>query len=133
MRADAAAAVQRPRDNAATGKIVLSFADAHTGPHPAADPVAAIELCDRALSAGRTVGQEGRIGGADGRFAYLQTEHHSGTVIEISDVGGTEKFVFDLVKMAAAHWDGSHPIRTIDTGLLGGDPAVMTAMLEALG
>ncbi|MGW4326425.1 hypothetical protein ACWEKR_11105 [Nocardia sp. NPDC004573] len=54
------AAAQRPRDNAAIGKIVLSFADAHTWPHPAPDPVATIELCDRALAAGFTVGQEGR-------------------------------------------------------------------------
>ncbi|MEV0339036.1 zinc-binding dehydrogenase [Nocardia sp. NPDC050713] len=91
------------------------------------------ELYDRAIAAGFTVGQEGRIGGADGRFAYLETEHHPGTVIEISDVGGTKKFVFDLVKTAAAHWDGSNPIQTIDTALLGGDPAAMAAMLEALG
>ncbi|MFF0613277.1 hypothetical protein ACFYUD_31885 [Nocardia tengchongensis] len=29
--------------------------------------------------------------------------------------------------------DGSNPIQTIDAGLIGGDPAAMTAMLEALG
>ncbi|MGV9408273.1 zinc-binding dehydrogenase [Nocardia sp. NPDC003693] len=228
---DATTAAQRLRDNAATGKIVLSFADAHTGPAPAPSPVAnmfggiaqigyvvrdieasmrnfvacgigpwfflrgvrpadftyrgqpsdmemdvavansgdiQIELItptndapsmyrdflaaghegvqhvaywsenyqrfyDRAIDAGFTVGQEGRIGGADGRFAYLETEHHPGTVIEISDVGGTKKFIFDLVKLAAANWDGSNPIQTIDAGLIGGDPAVMATMLEALG
>nr|WP_236566786.1 hypothetical protein [Nocardia sp. CY41] len=127
------AAAQRPRDKAATGKIVLSFADAHTEPHPTPDPVATIELRDRALAARFTVGQEGRIGGSDGRFAYLQTEHQPGTVIEISDVGGAKKFVFDLVKPAAANWDGSNPIQAVDAGLLGGDPTVMTVMLEALG
>ncbi|WP_431965357.1 zinc-binding dehydrogenase [Nocardia sp. bgisy134] len=224
---DAAAAALRLRDNDATGKIVLSFADAHTGPAPAPNPVANMfggiaqigyvvrdieasmcnfvacgigpwfylrgvrpedftykgepspmamdvavansgdvqielispvgdapsmyrdfldagnegvqhvaywsgnyqELYERAIAAGFTVGQEGRIGGADGRFAYLETEHHPGTVIEISDVGGTKKFVFDLVKLAAATWDGSNPIRIVDAGLIGGDPAVMTAML----
>ncbi|MFE3758561.1 zinc-binding dehydrogenase [Nocardia tengchongensis] len=228
---DAVTAAQRLRDNGATGKIVLSFADAHTGPAPTPGRVAnlfggiaqigyvvrdieasmrnfvacgigpwfflrdvrpadftyegepsamamdvavansgdiQIELIsptndapsmyrdfldaghegvqhiaywsddyqglyDRALAAGFTVGQEGRIGGADGRFAYLRTEHHPGTVIEISDVGGTKKFVFDLVKLAAANWDGSNPIQTIDARLIGGDPATMTAMLEALG
>ncbi|MGW4121234.1 zinc-binding dehydrogenase [Nocardia sp. NPDC004711] len=228
---DARAAAQRLRDNAATGKIVLSFADAHPGPAPTPDPVANLfggiaqigyvvrdieesmrnfvacgigpwfflrgvrpedftyrgepsamvmdvavansgdiqielispvndapsmyrdfleaghegvqhiaywsdryqQLYDRVLAAGFTVGQEGRIGGADGRFAYLETEHHPGTVIEISDVGGTKRLVFDLVRMAAANWDGSNPIQTIDAGLIGGDPAAMTAMLEALG
>ncbi|MFE3223446.1 alcohol dehydrogenase catalytic domain-containing protein [Nocardia sp. NPDC059228] len=61
------------------------------------------------------------------------TEHHPGTVIEISDVGGTKRLVFDLVRMAAANWDGSNPIQAIDAGLIGGDPAAMTAMFEALG
>ncbi|WP_150135598.1 zinc-binding dehydrogenase [Streptomyces hyaluromycini] len=91
------------------------------------------DLYDRARAAGFTVGQEGRIGGADGRFAYLQTEHHPGTVIEISDAGGTKKFVFDLIRLAAAHWDGTNPVQEIDAGLIGGDPAAMTAMMEAFG
>ncbi|MFD4352608.1 zinc-binding dehydrogenase [Nocardia sp. NPDC058518] len=91
------------------------------------------ELYDRALAAGFTVGQEGQIGGADGRFAYLQTEHHPGTVIEISDLGGSKKFIFDLIKLAAANWDGSNPIQEIDAALIGGDPAAQAAMLEALG
>ncbi|MFD8818458.1 VOC family protein, partial [Streptomyces sp. NPDC059627] len=91
------------------------------------------DLYDRALAAGFTVGQEGRIGGADGRFAYLQTEHHPGTVIEISDAGGSKKVVFDLIRLAAANWDGTNPIQEIDAGLIGGDPAAMTAMMEAFG
>ncbi|MFQ6395652.1 zinc-binding dehydrogenase [Nocardia sp. KC 131] len=91
------------------------------------------QLYDRALAVGFTVCQEGQIGGADGRFAYLQTEHHPGTVIEISDLGGSKKFIFDLIKIAAANWDGSNPIQQIDAGLIGGDPAAQAAMLEALG
>lgn len=91
------------------------------------------ELYDRALANGFTVGQEGEIGGPDGRFAYLETEHHPGTVIEISDLGGSKKFVFGLIKLAAAHWDGSNPIQIIDPALLGGDPAVMAEFAEALG
>jgi hypothetical protein len=79
------------------------------------------------------VGQEGQIGGAGGRFAYLQTEHHPGTVIEISDLGGSKKFIFDLIKLAVANWDGSNPIQQIDAGLIGGDPAAQAAVLEALG
>ncbi|MEU6195210.1 zinc-binding dehydrogenase [Streptomyces sp. NPDC047061] len=91
------------------------------------------ELYDRARAAGFTVGQEGRLGGADGRFAYLQTEHHPGTVIEISDTGGAKKVVFDLIRLAAAHWDGTQPIQEIDASLLGGDPAAMAATLAAFG
>ncbi|OBB84377.1 zinc-binding dehydrogenase [Mycolicibacterium peregrinum] len=91
------------------------------------------DLYDRALAAGFTVGQEGEIGGPTGRFAYLQTEHHPGTVVEISDLGGTKKFVFDLIKAAAASWDGSEPIHHIDAALLSGDPAAMDAMKDALG
>jgi NADPH:quinone reductase-like Zn-dependent oxidoreductase len=226
----AADAANHLRANAATGKVVLSFADAHTGPPPAPAPVANMfgsiaqigyvvrdieasmqgfincgigpwfylkgvrpanftyrgqpsgmamdvavansgdiqieliqpandepsmyrdfldgghegmqhvsywsedyqDLYDRALAAGFTVGQEGQIGGADGRFAYLDTEHHSGTVVEISDIGGTKKFVFDLIKLAAANWDGSQPIHVIDPALLGGDPAAMAEMMGAL-
>lgn len=229
--ASASAAAERLRANAATGKIVLSFADAHTDAPPAPNPVANMwgsiaqlgyvvrdiessmrefaargigpwfyvrgvkpanftyrgepsdlamdvalansgdmqlelitpvndapsmyrdflaaghegvqhvaywfenyqECYDRALAAGFTVGQEGQIGGADGRFAYLQTEHHPGTVIEISDVGGGKKVIFDLIKLAAANWDGSNPIQEIDASLISGDPAARAAMLEALG
>lgn len=229
--ADARSAADRLRANAATGKIVLSFADAHTGPAPAPDPTANMwgsiaqigyvvrdieasirqfaacgigpwfhlkgvapadfvyrgapsamvmdvavansgdiqlelitpvndapsmyrdflaaghegvqhvaywsedyqDLYDRALAAGFTVGQEGRIGGADGRFAYFETEHHPGTVIEISDLGGSKRFIFDLIKVAAAHWDGSNPVQEIDAALIGGDPAAQAAMSAALG
>ncbi|MFJ3671503.1 zinc-binding dehydrogenase [Streptomyces sp. NPDC090106] len=227
----AARAAQRLRDNAATGKVVLSFADAHTGPPPAADPVAAMfgsvaqigyvvrdirtsmenfaragigpwfhlegvrpenftyrgepsdmvmdvavansgdiqielitpvndapsmyrdflaaghegvqhlaywsedyqTLYDRALAAGFTVGQEGRIGGADGRFAYLETEHHPGTVIEISDIGGSKKLVFDLIRLAAANWDGTRPVQRIDARLVGGDSTALAALMEDFG
>ncbi|WP_063721737.1 zinc-binding dehydrogenase [Nocardia vinacea] len=91
------------------------------------------DLYDRALAAGFTVGQEGEIGGPTGRFAYLQTEHHPGTVVEISDLGGTKKFVFDLVELAAANWDGTNPVQVIDPALLSGDLAAMEEMKAALG
>ncbi|WP_405181816.1 VOC family protein [Nocardia sp. NBC_01377] len=91
------------------------------------------DLYDRALAAGFTVGQKGEIGGATGGFAYLETEHHPGTVVEISDFGGTKKFVFDFIELAAANWDGTNPIQVIDPALLSGDPAVMDEMKAALG
>ncbi|GAA14887.1 VOC family protein [Gordonia alkanivorans] len=90
------------------------------------------ELHDRAVAAGFTVGQEGQIGGADGRFAYLETEHHPASVVEISDVGGTKKFVFDLIKLATANWDGSSPIQEIDASLIRGDPTALAEIMEVL-
>ncbi len=68
---------------------------------------------DRYLSLGYRIGQEGQIGGPDGRFAYLETETHPGTVIEVSDISGSKGVFFEKIRRAAADWDGSRPIRTI--------------------
>lgn len=75
-------------------------------------------LYDRALAAGFSVGQEGQLGGPSGRFAYLETEHHPGTCVEISDLGGAKAALFDYVKTAAAHWDGANPVVAIDPAML---------------
>lgn len=66
------------------------------------------ELYDRALELGYTVAQEGSISG--GRFAYLDTETHAGTVIEISDIGGHKGELFAMLREFAANWDGTNPI-----------------------
>jgi hypothetical protein len=66
------------------------------------------ELYDRALGLGYTVAQEGSISG--GRFAYLDTETHAGTVIEISDIGGHKGELFAMLRELAAGWDGMSPI-----------------------
>ncbi len=71
------------------------------------------DLYDRALAAGYTVAQEGSIGGEQGRFAYLDTEHDQGTVIEISDISGPKGQMFAYVRDVAANWDGSEPIRVL--------------------
>jgi hypothetical protein len=68
-------------------------------------------LYERAVADGYTVAQEGCIGGATGRFAYLDTEGDQGTVIEISDISGGKGQFFDYVRQAAAEWDGTDPIR----------------------
>lgn len=68
-------------------------------------------LYDRTLARGYTLGQEGQIGGAQGRFAYFDTETHPGTVVEISDVSGPKGAFFELVKQSAIGWDGTEPIR----------------------
>ncbi len=71
------------------------------------------DLYDRALAAGYTVAQEGSIGGEQGRFAYLDTEHDQGTVIEISDISGPKGQMFAYVRDVAANWDGAEPIRVL--------------------
>jgi hypothetical protein len=71
------------------------------------------DLYDSALAAGYTVAQEGSIGGEQGRFAYLDTEHDQGTVIEISDISGPKGEMFAYVRDVAANWDGAEPIRVL--------------------
>jgi hypothetical protein len=66
---------------------------------------------DKALSLGYQVAQEGSIGGEQGRFAYLDTEHDQGTVIEISDISGSKGEFFTYIRDLAANWDGTEPIR----------------------
>jgi hypothetical protein len=70
-------------------------------------------LYDRALSLGYKVGHEGQIGGAQGRFAYFDTQAHPGTVVEISDISGMKGQFFACVRQAAVDWDGSRPIRPV--------------------
>ena len=65
------------------------------------------------LAAGFTVGHEGQIGGAQGRFAYFETAGHPGTVIEISDVSGSKGRFFQYISDKAAAWDGSDPVRAV--------------------
>jgi hypothetical protein len=68
-------------------------------------------LYDHALALGYVVGQEGCIGGARGRFAYFDTEHHPGTVIEISDISGPKGEFFAYVRAKALDWNGDQPVR----------------------
>lgn len=70
-------------------------------------------LYDQALSLGYRIGQEGQIGGPQGRFAYFDTEAHPGTVVEISDLGGPKRAIFDYIRKASVGWNGSKPIRKL--------------------
>jgi len=54
----------------------------------------------RVLQAGYTIGQEGRVG-SPGRFVYLQTEAHPGTVVELSDISGPKGRMFVRIAEAA--------------------------------
>ena len=68
---------------------------------------------DRTLSLGYKIGHEGQIGGAQGRFAYFDTEAHPGTVVEISDISGSKGRFFEHIRRAAQDWDGADPIRPV--------------------
>jgi hypothetical protein len=72
-------------------------------------------LYDRAIASGFVVGHEGQIGGPQGRFAYFESAGHPGTVIVISDISGGKGRFFGHVRKAAANWDGSDPVRVIES------------------
>ena len=64
----------------------------------------------RALEAGLVIGHEGRIGDY-GPFAYFDSTAHHGSVIELSDVGGAKRRLFEHIRAAAETWDGRDPVR----------------------
>lgn len=68
-------------------------------------------LYDKAIALGFRVGHEGQVGGPNGRFAYFDAEAHPGTVIEISDISGNKRSLFEFIKKASQGWDGQDPIR----------------------
>ena len=51
--------------------------------------------------------------GEMGRFVYLSTEAHPGTVVEVSHLTPARKAVFDKVRAASEGWDGGDSIRAI--------------------
>jgi len=61
--------------------------------------------------AGHEVGQSGRVG-RNGRFVYLRTGAHPGTIVEISEVSGGKGRFFEQIAREAEQWDGTDPIRT---------------------
>jgi hypothetical protein len=62
---------------------------------------------------GHRIGQSGRIG-ENGRFVYLRTEAHPGTVIELSEISGPKGRFFQHISHQARTWDGTDPIRRMD-------------------
>lgn len=65
---------------------------------------------ERALAAGFVVGHKGQTGDY-GPFIYFESNAHPGTVIELSDVGGPKKKLFDQIRVASESWDGRDPVR----------------------
>jgi catechol 2,3-dioxygenase-like lactoylglutathione lyase family enzyme len=70
------------------------------------------ERLARLTALGHEVGQSGCIG-AGGRFVYLRTETHPGTVIELSEISGAKGRFFAHIAEAARTWDGREPVRRI--------------------
>ena len=67
------------------------------------------ELYKRALEHGYTVCQEGTH--ARGPFVYFRNEGTPGTAIEMAELSPGRRRFFDMVREAAAYWDGRDPIR----------------------
>jgi hypothetical protein len=64
-------------------------------------------------AAGYEIAQSGWIGGKDGRFVYLDTGGHPGAQVEISEVAGAKRALFDEIARQAREWDGSEPVRRV--------------------
>lgn len=56
------------------------------------------------------IGQSGET--ARGPFAYLETEAHPGTCMEIAAMSDTRRRQFAAIEAAARGWEGRDPIRT---------------------
>ena len=65
----------------------------------------------RIVDVGYAIGHAGSVSGR-GRFVYLLTEAHPGTVVELFDMSSGRERVFARIAEAARHWDGRDPIRT---------------------
>lgn len=61
-------------------------------------------------ASGTAIGQQGTIG-ERGRFVYLETEAHPGTVVELSEIGGAKGRFFEHIRSTAESWDGREPVR----------------------
>ena len=91
------------------------FADAHgEGLHHLAYWTDSFEAkLGDARERGYEVWQSGAIGTRDNRFAYLTTQAHAGTIVELSEVSGMKGRLFQFIAQAAASWDGNQPVRRL--------------------
>jgi catechol 2,3-dioxygenase-like lactoylglutathione lyase family enzyme len=67
-------------------------------------------VLEQARADGYEIGQSGEIG-ENGRFVYLLTEQHPGTVVELSEINGTKGRFFAHIAKAARDWDGTNAVR----------------------
>ena len=71
------------------------------------------DMLRSARERGHEVVQEGAIGTRDNRFAYLSTQAHAGTIVELSEISGIKGQLFAHIAQVAAAWDGTNPIRKL--------------------
>ncbi|MGY0389458.1 VOC family protein [Nocardioides sp. WG-D5] len=71
------------------------------------------EVTAQVREQGHTEVMSGRSGSGapDERFAYFDGGGPQGTVVEISEVSGRKRALFDAVAQAGANWDGTDPVR----------------------
>lgn len=75
-------------------------------------PAAMDAALAHAAALGYEIGQSGTAG-ENGRFVYLSTEAHAGTVVELSEACGAKAQFFQRVAEVAQGWDGTDPIRRL--------------------
>lgn len=75
-------------------------------------PAAMDAALARVIDLGYVIGQSGSTG-EHGRFVYLCTEGHAGTVVELSEACGAKAQLFQRVAEAARGWDGTDSIRRL--------------------
>ena len=61
------------------------------------------------LARGWQIGQRGSLQGC--RFAYFDTEAHSGTVLEVIEGSDLARGFYDMLEAQCRSWDGRDPIR----------------------
>jgi hypothetical protein len=52
-------------------------------------------------------------GNSGGRFVYFDLGGHSGSVVELVDIGPETLAWFEQIRRSAATWDGSEPVRLV--------------------
>ena len=66
---------------------------------------------ERCTKAGLNLIHTGYTGTPEGRFMYVGTELHPGTVIEVSEVRGWKAEFFKEIALEAERWNGTNGIR----------------------
>lgn len=61
---------------------------------------------------GYEIASSGKLVGA-GRFAYLETERHPGTIVEFGEGGPVTRAAFEAIRAASIDWNGEAPVRAL--------------------
>lgn len=72
------------------------------------------EVLRDSLEAGRVVEQNGVLLGPEGKFAYLASSGHPGTIEELIAVHDGNRELFQTIADSAVNWNGTDPIRNLN-------------------